>query len=188
MFGSHTALPSGSAPNCSAHLHPLYSNSCHPERSEGSAFASSLFFPFNFKLLARSVVEGSTLNPLSFLDALDAASSLSPLSAALTKNTGGWGIPFSSANSVPSGLKSTRALPSTDPLDALRYPLAAIPFRIRTSPKRARNPFRIRTSETKDLKPFRMCTSKKTGRGGPPTHYSLPTTHCSPVVSSPSHP
>jgi hypothetical protein len=65
MFGSHTALPSASS-----HLHPLFSSSCHPERSEGSAFAS-LFFPFNFKLpalfilsLEGSVVEGSTACPV----------------------------------------------------------------------------------------------------------------------------
>ena len=177
------------------HLHQLYSNSCHPacaetsrsERSEGFVFASSLFFPFNFKLLALSAVEGSAPNLFSFLDALDAASSLSPLSATLTKNTRGWGVPSFSANSVPSALKSTPALPSTDPLDALHFPLVAIPFRMRTSPKRARNPFRIRTSKTQDLKLFRMNTYRKSGRGVPPgtqlpyslltTHYSLLTTH-----------
>jgi hypothetical protein len=159
MFGSHTALPSASAPNCSSRLHQPYPSRCHPERSEGSAFASSLFSPFDFKL--------STLNLFSFLDALDAASSLSPLSATLTKNTRGWGVPSFSANSVPSALKSTRALPSTDPFDALHYPLAPIPFRIRTCAKRARNPFRIRTSKTQDLKAFRMNTYEKTpgGRG-----------------------
>ena len=45
-----------------------------------SAFSSPNFSPFNFKLF-------------SFLDALDAASSLSPLSATLTKSTGGGDIP-----------------------------------------------------------------------------------------------
>jgi hypothetical protein len=58
--------------------------------------------PFDFILPALSGVEGSTACPepsrrvdrLSvnpFLDALDAASSLSLLFATLTKNTGGWG-------------------------------------------------------------------------------------------------
>ena len=54
--------------------------------------------PFDFKLPALSGVEGSTGNRLSvnlFLDALDAASSLSLLFATLTKNTGGWGSPLS---------------------------------------------------------------------------------------------
>jgi hypothetical protein len=184
MLGSHTALPSASAPNCSSHLHQPYSNSCHPERSEGSAFVSSLFSPFNFKL--------STLNLFSFLDALDAASTISPLSATLTKNTRGWGVPSFSVNSVPSALKSTRALPSTDPLDALHYPLGPKSFttlhlrallarRIRTSAKRARNPFRIRTSKTHDLKLFRMNTYIKTPGGGgcPRLPYSLLTTHYS---------
>ena len=64
---------------------------------------------------------------MSFVDALDAASSISPLSATLTKNTRGWGVPSFSANSVPSALKSTRALPSTDPFDAHHCPLAPIP-------------------------------------------------------------
>src|SRR4029077_20918345 len=46
----------------------------------------------------------------------------------------------------------------------------AIPFRIRTSEKRACNPFRIRTSKTLDLKSFRIRTYKKTGGGGPPSN------------------
>jgi hypothetical protein len=44
-------------------------------------------------------------------------------------------------------------------------PLATIPFRIRTSKKRARNSRRIRTSKTKDLKPFRIRTYEKRGWG-----------------------
>ena len=63
--------------------------------------------PFNLKLpalftllaaspersLEGSGVDGSTRNLFSSLDALDAASSISPLFATLTKNTGGWGYP-----------------------------------------------------------------------------------------------
>jgi hypothetical protein len=44
---------------------------------------------------------------------------------------------------------------------------ATISFRIRTSPKRARNSRRIRTSKTQDLKPFRIRTYEKRGGGGP---------------------
>jgi hypothetical protein len=44
-------------------------------------------------------------------------------------------------------------MPSTDPLDAPHYSLAA-------------NPFRIRTSNTQDLKPFRINTYKKPRGGG----------------------
>src|SRR5580692_1164839 len=62
---------------------------CHPKRSEGSAFSS-----FDFRQLALSL-EGSTVNLLLFLDALDAASTITPLVATLTKNTRGWVYPSS---------------------------------------------------------------------------------------------
>jgi hypothetical protein len=57
--------------------------------------------PLNFELPALSGVEGST-RLFSSLDALDldAASSISPLFATLTKNTGGWGAPFQRAESL----------------------------------------------------------------------------------------
>jgi hypothetical protein len=114
---------------------------------------------------------------------LDAASTISPLSATLTKNTRGWGCPLFLCELCGLCVKIHPALPSTDPLDAVHNPLVAIPFRMRTSPKRARNPFRIRTSKTQDLKLFRMNTYRKSGRGVPPrppscpTHFSLLTTH-----------
>ena len=47
---------------------------------------------------------------------------------------------------------------------------STIPFRIRTSAKRACNSRRICTSKTHDLKPFRMCTYEKTGEGGTGVH------------------
>ncbi len=142
----------------------------HPERL--GVFGSPNLSPFNSN--------ASTRNLTSFVDALDAASSISPLSATLTKNTGGWGgAPSFSAYSVPSALKSIRALPSTDPLNAPRslssLPfdfrlstvnlLSPISFRIRTYAKCSRNPFRMNTSKTKDLKPCRINTSIKRGRG-----------------------
>jgi hypothetical protein len=43
---------------------------------------------------------------------VDAASSISPLSATLTKNTGGWGIPSFSANSVHPGGGPTVSSPT----------------------------------------------------------------------------
>jgi hypothetical protein len=60
----------------------------YPELSI-SAFSSPNPSPFDFKL--------STVNLFSFLDALDAASSLSPLSATHTKNTRGGGTSQASA-------------------------------------------------------------------------------------------
>jgi hypothetical protein len=78
----------------------------------------------------------------------------------------GWGIPRFSAISVHSALEPTRAHSPADPFVARHLPLAAIPFKIRTSAKRTRSPFRMNTSETKDLKLFRMNTYEKKGRGG----------------------
>jgi len=146
-----------------------------------SAFSSPNPSPFN--------PAPSTRNLASFVDALDATSSISPLSATLTKNTGGWGgAPSFSANSVPGvypdrvgALKSTRALPPTDPFNtprSLSLPfdsklstvnlLSPISFRIRTSAKCSRNSFTMNTSKTQDLKLFRINTYEKTGGGVPP--------------------
>ena len=115
---------------------------------------------------------------------LDAASSISPVFATLTKNTGGGVYSSFSANPLhspcpnPLGvLKSTRAQSPTDPFDVRHRPIAAFPFRtlrlpavlvrrIRTSAKRARIPFRIRTSKTQHLNSFRIRTYEKTGVGG----------------------
>jgi hypothetical protein len=55
----------------------------------------------------------------------------------------------------------------TSVFSASLRPSIAIPFRIRTYAKTARNPFRMRTSKRKDLKLFRINTYKKTGRGAP---------------------
>jgi hypothetical protein len=76
---------------------------------------------------------------------LDAASSITPLFATLTKNTRGGGYPLPVKIFSPS----------------FRPTLANL-FRIRTYEKRARNPFRIRTSKTRHLKPFRIRTYEKT--------------------------
>ncbi len=136
-----------------------------------SAFSSPNLSPFNSN--------HSTRNLVSFVDVLDAASSISPVFATLTKNTRGWGLPSFSANSVPGvhpdrveALKSTRALPPTDPFDAPHHPPNCFSFfhqspvtnhqsqvtksfTIRTYAKSSRNPFTMNTSKTKDLK--RLC-------------------------------
>src|ERR1700734_3787795 len=62
-------------------LHPPHSIECHPERSEGSDF------DFSPPCVSPNV------------DALDAASTLTPLFAALTKNTRGGGTQASAKNS-----------------------------------------------------------------------------------------
>jgi hypothetical protein len=87
---------------------PLFKKECLPkpfaiklfrtlsQNTRGCALSFSSHF--NFKVpalftlsLEGSGVEGSTRNLFSPIDALDAASSISPLFATLTKNTGGWG-------------------------------------------------------------------------------------------------
>jgi hypothetical protein len=77
------------------------------------------------------------------------------------------GRPPLSANSVPSALKSIRSPTPTDLSDTHHYPPATIPFRVRTSAKRARNSCRIRSFKTQDLKLFRMNSCRKTGEGAP---------------------
>jgi hypothetical protein len=83
---------------------------------------------------------------------LDAASSLTPLFATLTKNTRGGGYRFCPLSFMASSTS--------------HHSLPTISFTIRTSEKRARNSRRIRTSKTQDLKPFRMNTYRKTREGG----------------------
>jgi hypothetical protein len=149
-----------------------------------SAFSSPSLSPFNSN--------PSTRKPASFVDALDAASSISPVFATLTKNTRGWGAPSFSANSVPGvypdqvgAFKSIRALPSNDPFDAPPQPPHCFSFfhqspvtshqsqvtksfTIRTYAKSSRNPCRMNTSKTQNLKLFRINTYEKTGGGVPP--------------------
>ena len=143
----------------------------------------------------------STLAPVPpspFVAILDAASSLSPVFATLTKNTRGGVYSSFSTNSLQSAypdpvgaLKFTRdALPpslislpfskrclsvfSSPNLSPFNFKLStfncpsAIPFKIRTYEKRTRNSCRIRTSKTQNLRLFRMNTYEKTGGGVPP--------------------
>ena len=180
-----------------------------------SVFSSPNLPQFNFKLLALftlslegSVVEGSTFNSVSLspfaatlassLQITEKSATLSPAFATLTshvkhkscvchsyKKHPGVGCPSFSANSVPSALKSTRALPSTDPFDAPHHPPHCFSFFhqspvtnhqsqvtksfiIRTYAKCARNSFTMNTSKTQDLKLFRINTYGKTGGGVPP--------------------
>jgi hypothetical protein len=148
----------------------LHSNRCHPacpersrrERSEGSAFlrrlatrhsplATSPLSPFPSTLTSHAQLaeNKNTLSPAVAI--LDAASSITPLFATLTKNTRGGGYRFCPLSFMAS--------PTS------HHSLPTISFTIRTYEKRARNPRRIRTSKTQDLKPFRIRTYRKTGRG-----------------------
>ena len=100
-----------------------------------------------------------------FVAILDAASSISPVFATLTKNTRGGVYSSSSANSVPSVLRLTRPQSPTDPVDPRRHPTDTIPLIIRSSAKGVRNSCRMRSFKTQDLKPFRICSYRKPGRG-----------------------
>jgi hypothetical protein len=180
-----------------------------------SVFSSPNLSPFNFKLLALftlslegSVVEGSTFNSVSLspfpatlassLQITEKSATLSPAFATLTshvkhkffvchsyKKHPGVGCPSISANSLPSALKSTRALPSTNPFAAAHHPphcfsffhqspvtihqsQVSKSFTIRTYAKCVHNPFRMNTSKIQDLKLFRINTYEKTGGGVPP--------------------
>jgi hypothetical protein len=123
---------------------------------------------------------------------LDAASSLTPLFATLTKNTGGWGMSASFLR-VSSAYSASQRYPSLSST-AVSCELLAVSsprvtpnsFRIRTSAKRTRNSHGIRTSKRQDLKSFRIRTYKKPrGRGPlyrpryplkPPLHMAHPYT------------
>jgi hypothetical protein len=106
------------------------------------------------------------------LDALDAASSLSPLSATLAKNTGRWRHPQASARNsdrIPSSFNFKHSTFNR---------FSPNRFSIRTCEKFARNPSTMNSSKTQDLKLFRMNISKKTGHGACPLlPCSLHTTH-----------
>ena len=110
-----------------------------------SAFSSPNLSPFNS--------DPSPHNLVSFVDAFDAASRISPLSATLTKNTRGWGHILQAKSSLSVVLANRHSL------------LFTISFRIRTSAKHTRNLFTMNTSKTQDLKLFRMNTYEKTGEG-----------------------
>ena len=203
--------PSASPTNGFQHAYALHLNRCHPacpelsrrERSEGSAFTRSASPSFAFLLFDASTFRLIFARPLfSYSYALFCHSENDKLFVfrrfhTLCPKHPGWGYP------LPSKFLSFRN-PTTHH-SLLVYPNASrratIPFRIRTSAKRARNSRRIRTSKTQHLKPFGMNTYRKTGEGGtgcnasadqnlssrahrgicfftvrPAPHYSLPTT------------
>src|SRR5271155_99921 len=107
---------------------------------------------FNFKL---STFNSASLTPFpatltSCLQTADKSATLSLAFATLTrrvkpkscachsyKKHPGWGMPLFSANSVPSALKSTRALSPTDPSDA-NHPPVVYPEARRVYPQRRR--------------------------------------------------
>jgi hypothetical protein len=105
---------------------------------------------------------------------LDAASSISPVFATLTKNTRGWGTSasFLCASSAYSASQRSPFPSSTAvscKLLAVSFPLATPnSFRMRTFVRSARNPFRMSSFKTKNLKLFRMSIYKKIGEGVPP--------------------
>src|SRR5208282_5807018 len=124
-----------------------------PSRSS----TATLFFrmsssSFNFKL---STFNSASLTPFpatltSYLQPAEKPATLSLAFATLAsrikhkscvchsyKKHPGWGIPLFSANSVPSALKSTRALSPTDPSDANQRPLIH-PEARRVHPQRRR--------------------------------------------------
>jgi len=147
MFSSPPASPT----NRSLPRRPSYSNRCHPERSEGSAF---LFSPIR----VLTVFLASPLFSYSYAlfchhenDNLFVFTRFRTLS----QKHPGWGH-----------LLQTKIF-SFGNLATHYSPLSTISFIIRTSAKHARNTSRIRTSKTQDLKPFRMNTYRKTGEGAP---------------------
>jgi len=130
---------------------PVASPTNRPRTLLLNAFSSGSSLPFNIPTFKPSNLQTTNL---------DAASSISPLFATLTKNTRGGSTP-------QSKLLSFRNLTTRHSL------LSTISFTIRTYQKRASNPFGIRTSKTRDLNSFRICTYKKTPRGvGAPLHRS----------------
>jgi hypothetical protein len=172
-------------------LHARSPLSCHPERSEGSAFRFSPLhaLSFNASNSCSSLPSNiPTFEPSNFQTTnLDAASSISPLYATLTKNTRGGGYAivnfFVAQTSVCALLRQSISHRSEakDPQElkslAVPPPLFLPPvtshqslitnsFTIRTSENRARNSRRIRTSKTRHLKSFRIRTYKKPGGGG----------------------
>jgi len=118
----------------------------------------------------------ATISRSPFAAILDAASSISPVFATLTKNIG----VTSFKPKPPSARSSLSQSCGHSPFTSHRSPItvATNSFTIRTSEKHTDNPFRIRTSKTQDLKPFRMNIYEKTPRGGvaassrqwPPSH------------------
>ena len=129
--------------------------------------ASELSFPDLF--LSPLSLERSVINLRLYLDA---ASSLSPLFAALTENTRGWGSHPSNkrVRNFPAAA-TDRGSRNTDHSSGFKLATHHSSFapnssRIRTYERRDRKPFGIRTSKTKHLKPFRMNTYKKTGGRG----------------------
>jgi len=142
-----------------------------------SAFSSPNLSPLNSN--------PSTRNLAPFVDALDAASSISPVFATLTKNTRGGGH-----------ILQTKIPPSSQPPIVNHQPphwfslfhqsqvtnhqsRITKSFIIRTSAKCSRNSFTMNTSKTQDLKLFRINTYEKTGGGVP--RKKTPTLHQPPL-------
>jgi len=163
--------------------------SCHPERSEGSAFrlstlhapsvsafSSSDVCPFNFKLSSACPEHSRRVNfpPLtpfpatltSHLQLAENKTTLSPAVATLTSRVKPKSFACHSYKKPwGRGYLLQAKIFSFGNLTTNNSPLSTISFTIRTYEKHTHNPFGIRTSKTQHLKPFRMNTYKKTGRG-----------------------
>jgi hypothetical protein len=100
-------------------------------------------------LCALCVSAFSSLN----VDALDAASSISPLFATLTENTGGWGYPGRASNLFV--------------FSPFNFELPALFTLLAVSPERKPRRERSRRVDLSSPISFRIRTYKKTGEGAP---------------------
>ena len=170
-------------------LRPRSPLSCHPERSEGSAFrlstlhapsvsafSSSDVCPFHFKLSTACPEHSRRFNfpPLtpfpatltSHLQLAENKTTLSPAVATLTSRVKPKSFACHSYKKPRGwGYLLQAKIFSFGNLTTNYSPLSTISFIIRTYEKHTRNPFGIRTSKTRHLKPFRMNTYKKRGWG-----------------------
>ncbi len=171
MFSSrHNAAPS--ALLRASHLRPPHRSrpprplrtpraaQCHPERSEGSAFARPLTAegapsfahslpPYSSAALLHTRRNTRNSNPVMRL-----------LHNLRIPRVGGRPMPLTACQPT-----HVFCFPHGEPAPVLEHTSITNLFRMRTYTKHARNPFRIRTSKTQHLKPFRIRTYGKNGEG-----------------------
>jgi hypothetical protein len=170
-------------------LHPPHSNRCHPERSEGSAFGFSRL---------RAVCVSAFTSPN--VATLDAASSISPLSATLlpraaakgTKNTRVW-VPVPTVNPIVQFKR--RLISNSHRITSFAHPHSLTPIEsysckkqgegVPLPPSRRRGTSYLCVAHRNPRNPslfICLLHNSRTARGlGGTTHHSLPTTHCSPL-------
>ena len=155
--------------------------------SEGAPASKSVPIPFS-ALRARRLPQpgrGVGVHPKRLgafsspnVDALDVASTLSPLPAPLLPRAGAKGT-----KNTRGGGTSQSSPKNSNPSSSMFNCLSPKSFTIRTSAKQARNPFAMSTSKTNDLKFFRIRTYEKKG-GGPLPNAGIAffSTPCSPLT------